>query len=87
MNKREARIRIPSNGVIRTTLHFQFYFELKETFEKTKLPQLLATNCGIIKKYLHPNRTFITYIKNKFQNDEEIFSKNFMIYMLFLELL
>jgi hypothetical protein len=50
---------IPSNGVIRTTLHFQFYFEINETFEKTKLPQLLATNCGIIKKYLHLNRTFI----------------------------
>jgi hypothetical protein len=27
---------IPSNGVIRTTLHFQFYFELKETFEKAR---------------------------------------------------
>jgi hypothetical protein len=53
-------IRVPSNGVIRNTLHFQFYFELKETFEKIKLPQLLATNCGIIKKYLHPNRTFIS---------------------------
>jgi hypothetical protein len=52
--------KVPSNGVIRTTLHFQFYFELKETFEKIKLPQLLATNCGIIKKYLHPNRTFIS---------------------------
>ncbi len=51
---------LPSNGVIRTTLHFQFYYELKETFEKIKLPQLLATNCGIIKKYLHPNRTFIS---------------------------
>ncbi len=45
---------VPSNGVIRTTLHFQFYFELKETFEKIKLPQLLATNCGIIKKIFAP---------------------------------
>jgi hypothetical protein len=50
---------VPLNGVIRTTLHFQFYFELKESFEKIKLPQLLATNCGTIKKYLHRNRTYI----------------------------
>jgi hypothetical protein len=49
--------------VIRTTLHFHFYFELKETSDKSRLPQLLAKYSKIIKKYLHSNCTISTRLE------------------------
>jgi hypothetical protein len=38
VNRQKIIRKLPSIRVIRTTLHFQFYFELKETFEQNKLP-------------------------------------------------
>jgi hypothetical protein len=35
----------------------------------------LATNCGIIKKYLHPNRTFISKLKIFFKMMRKYFRK------------